>query len=260
MKICSIIGLLALSVLIRPLTAMGLTIDDTDPNAYWGGLIVSSLPSSVDVIGANFALDGMNVAINGTTMTVQVIGPYFSHFGSPNNDGDLYISSTGWHVSDLTGNSPGSKYYSAYDTFKDDGTEGWDYVVGVKQVQVVFGRTRSFVAVPGVYKLDFMNSDYNKLQFTTTRALQAYRGGYGDFVEAATITPDYAHNMLTYTFDTSFLTNPDNPGFHWTMYCGNDVVEGEGSTRVPEPASLLLLWLGLAGLCVYRRRTVRKIA
>jgi hypothetical protein len=58
--------------------------------------------------------------------------------------------------------------------------------------------------------------------------------------------------MLTYTFDISFLTNPDEIGFHWAMYCGNDVIEGQ-SSRVPEPGTLFLLCFGLAGLTGMKR-------
>jgi len=186
-------------------------------------------------------------------MTVQLVGSYFYYVGSPRNDGDLYLSSTGWKVS-------GSSHHRT-DTFMTDGSEGWDYVVGVKKVSDYSTGRRVIVDVPGVYKLVFANTDPpfdNALQYTNGgpssggRALQAYRGGYGDFVEPATLTPDYAHSMLTYTFDTSFLTNPGSIGFHWAMYCGNDVIEGQ-SHSVPEPGTLFLLCLGLAGLAGVKR-------
>ncbi len=53
--------------------------------------------------------------------------------------------------------------------------------------------------------------------------------------------------MLTYTFDTSFLKNSSKIGYHWAMYCGNDVIEGQ-TNNVPEPGTFLLLCFGLAGL------------
>ena len=48
-------------------------------------------------------------------------------------------------------------------------------------------------------------------------------------------------------------------GVHWTMSCGNDVIEAFGKEvkdipPVPEPATMLLLGSGLIGLAFYRRK------
>ena len=61
---------------------------------------------------------------------------------------------------------------------------------------------------------------------------------------------------MTYTIlDDSFLAGK-TLGLHWTMDCGNDVVEGQVTVppSVPEPSAIVLLAFGLAGLVFYKRR------
>jgi len=85
------------------------------------------------------------------------------------------------------------------------------------------------------------------------RTGQAWKGGAGSFMGAATYFYDNANNTLEFTFNTGNLDWTGPVGFHWTMKCGNDVVEGQVSS-VPEPATMLLVGLGLIGLAGMRRK------
>ncbi len=49
------------------------------------------------------------------------------------------------------------------------------------------------------------------------------------------------------------LTEGFDLGMHWTMSCGNDVVEGVTSVSVPEPKTLMLFAIGFAGLMMRRK-------
>jgi hypothetical protein len=218
--------------------AGALTINDTQgaSGAYYGGTAVN-YSSAYDVIGApSFSVDSLTATqANGTTRVV-LSGYYFGtnyakEISGLGHIGDLYISSTGWKV-----NKPDD--HARYDTF--DENEGWDYVISYLN--------------PQVYSLNFegitMTGDEGGAWYGF-RTGQAYQGGYGSFVNSATASLDSSLKTLTFTFP--YLGPIDAMGFHWTMACGNDVVEG-GGTPIPEPATMLLLGSGLLGIAGLRRK------
>jgi hypothetical protein len=61
-------------------------------------------------------------------------------------------------------------------------------------------------------------------------------------------------NQLIFNIaDNSYLTGSDF-GFRWDMSCANDVIEGGASAPVPEPGTMVLFGLGMAGLAIYGKR------
>ena len=235
-----------LSFLLLGSSAFANTISDNGSNAFWGGTVAGASSTAYgDVIGSPyFSVDQMVVTNSGNNWTVTLIGPYFGYHNNQTIDGglpyrfgpgDLYINSNGW----IATQGPAGHYET--DIFAKDGSEGWNYVV-----------TQDATGAWGLYSLD-----YSKIQYTNAgsgyiyRQDQAWRGGAGTPIASANQTYDPANNQLIFTFSTGNL-DWTNIGLHWTMQCGNDVVEG--GAHAPEPATMLLLGSGLVGLVGFRKK------
>ena len=200
-------------ILLAMGTAQAVVIADRAGGAiYWGGKYVNIKPSSYgDVIGRRSAVDQMEVIMNNDVVTVKITGPYFFNYvhnikrtqDAP--PGDLYISSQGWKVS---GSPPYTK-----DIF--EASEGWDYVVSLENRKVYLLKFSDIVMTSAVTSLGMH------------RAHQAWRGGYGEAIDDAEVI--LTDKGLSFTFSVRNMALRSEIGVHWTMKCGNDIIEGSAS-------------------------------
>jgi hypothetical protein len=243
-----------------PALAGSIVIDDrTDSaTAYWGGSVWNASSTAYgDVIGnPYYSVDKLEASIVNGKIQVTLTGQYFDSYQRSIDQanlfgpGDIYLQIGGYTK------PAGGDQHNTTDQFTK--SEGWDYVISFQN--------------KSIYEFDFdatgesalnmtqLPSGFNSSQWIY-RQNQAWRGGYGAFLSNdvdISFTDNTAHPELsTMTFTYSTLDGRLSPemGYHWDMMCGNDVVEG-GNT-VPEPGTIVLLGLGLAGLAGIKRLSRR---
>ncbi|MEE4241061.1 MAG: PEP-CTERM sorting domain-containing protein [Desulfopila sp.] len=225
---------LGLSLLASQSVAAPIVIADT----YIGGNPTHSSYVGADVIGddALFDVSKMEVSFDSpNTMTVDIFSQYFDNIGKFGTElGDLFISTDG---------------------YSGDG-EDWEYVLKLDDYTDMSGDLNLYEVVDGDIILSSAPSGYiyragQEVQYDATGQTSLATGSWGIFNNGTTSDlDDYIRFVIAYDFgDVSEF------GFHWTMTCANDVIEGGAPAPVPEPASALLFGAGLAGLAgLYRRK------
>lgn len=210
-----------------------------------------------------YDVDSMHASLSGNLLTVT-IGTKFAGHGGVTSQwtrdgtgigyGDLFLSS-GW-------NPYGSSSYDA-----DNAANGnhWTYAFSLDNPLDNSGGTGTVYALgagnahtnnpDALLSDDFMDCSgrcvyRNGQEVAVNKKLAAKTSNTGSWF--------VGNDFLRFSFDTAGLNlDPHTFGFHWTMYCGNDVIEGlDPLVDVPEPgpAGLFVLGLGIIGLGVMRKR------
>lgn len=233
---------------------------------YWGGVPNSDAAKyQSDVIGANdvFDLTQAEVIMNNGDLTLNIYGNYFDNIMSGEGlygttMGDLFLS-----VDGLDWTNGGAATLDDYFMSPDSYTT-WEYAVklgkydnegddlGTEQVATIHAITEDDIVLSnpgdGVYFREFqefqVDTDSNPVGLATWYIDEAGAEANDDFLS---ITIAGFEDLFGSAFDV---------GFHWTMSCGNDVIEFQ---PVPEPTTIGILGAaGLMGILFLRRRIVRR--
>ena len=233
----NLLAAFAALVLFSPIAASAGVIQD----AYWG----ADAHNYGDVIGdaATYGISGATIKRDGTVLTIQIATGFAGQAGDaawagPHGIGygDVFLAST-W--------TPfGNDVHHTGDNAAN-GTQ-WTYALNLADRWNPTGGAFTLYAMTGGGNADnILNSE----TFLTCAMGSAcfYRDGQATAVNTASA---FVHNTgLTGTWS---LANYSIIAMHWGETCQNDVIEG--STNVPEPASLGLFALGLLGVAGARKR------
>lgn len=203
-----------------------------------------------DIVGTieAFEISKMDVNLLGDQFVVDIQSNYFDNVGILRTAlGDLFVSTNGWNPVIPT----------ADDNFYNPG-EIWEFAIALDDHLGSSGSVRLYALDQTTYGSDILLSDSF---FGSSGSI--YRAGqevqYGGPADSWLAEGDWSisGDFLRISIDAAGLgwdfSDVNSLGYHWTMTCANDVIEGGGSP-VPEPGTVFLFGAGLLAMAAAGRK------
>ena len=193
-----------------------------------------------------FFLDG--------TMLTMVGGFDFEHGLSGYQSGDIFIDTTGdaEYGDENTGSGGGNTVVQ--DTF------GYDYALDLDFGTSQFTVYKLVQGTTTVHVHYNQNDESNPWEYNDRgESLGSHAFTFYEDLSAFDNPPSlFGTKHYAVSLDLAFLPAGTDFISHFTYECGNDNLMGQGSTPIPEPATMLLLGAGLVGLAGFGRKKFYK--
>jgi hypothetical protein len=235
--IVTVAAIMAMGVVSAPAVPI---ITTTIADNYIGGTATNINWKDEDVIGDKtlFDISKMVVTFDSSgTIYMDVYSRYLNNVGSYGTDlGDLFISTNGLRSND---------------------SEIWEYALvlaGNGGLGLYKITDQKSISLSDDYML-LTGNIYRSGQEVTldTTGLSGNKVGNGTWNIVTSGTDVDTDDYLRFAF-TMDLSGVSELGFHWTMTCGNDVIEGKAPVPNPEPSTVLLLGSSVVGFAILRLR------
>jgi hypothetical protein len=234
-------------------TANALIIDETIVKAdnYWGAEPTKNY-GDADVIGNDdfFDISKMVMSGDGDNVFFDIYTNYVDHIGIYGTElGDLFISIDGWSPYQDRGDVP-------YVDDQASNGEIWEYAF-VLDNHLGQGGSWGLYSVAGRDDPNIVMANHGSGSYRDGQEVQ-YNGTDQALANGSwLVTDDYIRFAIANEVfsDTMQVDSIYQIGYHWTMSCANDVIEGD---PVPEPSTMLLFGIGLIGLATFGRKKIKK--